>query len=57
MIININDYLTVAQAADHAGVTEKTIYNWIKRGVIETVTLMGKTAIHKGQLVSKDARK
>jgi NADPH-dependent curcumin reductase CurA len=33
--INLNGWLTIARAADQAGVTTNVISNWIKRGKIQ----------------------
>ncbi len=27
-------YMTIAEAKDHFGVAEKTVYDWIKKGII-----------------------
>lgn len=44
----MNDELTVQQAAQMAGVSRQTVYNWIKANKVKTYGVHGATRIDRG---------
>jgi len=53
---NVNDYLTVTQSAELKGVSRNAIYNAIKHKQLASSTLLGKTVIHRKDLMAWQVR-
>jgi hypothetical protein len=54
---NVKDFLTVAQSAELKGVSRNAIYDAIKRKQLTSSTLLGKTVIHRKDLLAWQVRR